>query len=56
MSWQPGMNWLELGSFLVEHFNIAELHNLCFDLGIDFEILANVSKTEKVLDLIDYMR
>lgn len=45
----------DLASILSSHFNIAELHNLCFEMGIDFENLAGQEKNTKILELVNYM-
>lgn len=43
-----------LRRLLNEHFSLAELHNLCHDLGIDFENLPGDTKESKARELVDY--
>lgn len=35
-------------------FNVGELRELCFDLGIDYDNLSGTRKTDKIIDLIAY--
>ena len=39
---------------LVAAFDEAELHTLCFDIGIDYELLPGAHKGIKVVELISY--
>ncbi len=39
---------------LVECFNLSELHNLCFDLGINFDSLAGQTIEDKSRELVNY--
>lgn len=52
----PESDLSRLRDVLVDHFNMAELHDLCLDLGIDFEDLVGSTKTTKVIELISYMQ
>lgn len=45
----------ELRCLIVERFNEVELKNLCFELGIDYEILNGVGKLDKARELITYL-
>ncbi|HUM71624.1 MAG TPA: P-loop NTPase fold protein, partial [Chloroflexota bacterium] len=44
----------QLRDALTDYFNTDELRDLCFTLGIDYENLGGDSKSEKVLELIQY--
>jgi hypothetical protein len=44
----------KLRQFLVERFNLDELKNLAFDLGVDFELFAHQTKQEFSRGLIAY--
>jgi hypothetical protein len=37
------------------YFNLAELQELCFDLGVEYENLAGTTKRSKAMELIGYM-
>jgi hypothetical protein len=41
---------------MIAHFSLSELQDLCFDLGIDDENLAGLTKGDKVRELIEYAR
>lgn len=43
-----------LRRLLNEHFSLGELHNLCHDLGIDFENLPGDTKESKARELVEY--
>jgi hypothetical protein len=43
-----------LRQLLLDHFDISELQNLCFDLGIDFENLPGMGRADKARELIAY--
>lgn len=45
---------VELRRSIIEQFNQEELQTLCFDLGIDYEILSGDEKSAKVRELIAY--
>jgi hypothetical protein len=45
----------ELRQNLVDYFSESELHDLCFDLGIDYTNLAGLSKGDKARELVEYM-
>ncbi len=45
-----------LRALMVEAFDDEELHDLCYDLGIDYETLAGPTKPSKVRELIEYFR
>jgi len=45
----------ELRHKLNIYFNNSELHELCFDLGVDFESLVGHNKNEKLMGLITYL-
>lgn len=50
---------LDLADFrqkLVQKFNNSELHDLAFDLGVDYEILNGTNKSDKARELIDYFQ
>jgi hypothetical protein len=44
----------KLRQILVTYFDENELHNLCFDLGIEYENLAGATKDDKARELIEY--
>jgi nucleoside phosphorylase len=50
------VNTTALLQLLTTHFNVSELHDLCFDLGIDFEDLGGQTKSDKARELIAYAR
>ena len=39
---------------LVEWFNDSELHDLCFDMGVDYESLKGEAKSDKARELVAY--
>ncbi|MFN2164308.1 MAG: hypothetical protein ACK2UN_19740, partial [Candidatus Promineifilaceae bacterium] len=41
---------------LVELFNLEELRELCFILGVEFDLLAGSSTAAKARQLVEYMR
>ncbi len=41
---------------ITDYFNEDELQNLCFDLGVDHEILPGQSKVDKARELIAYLK
>ena len=43
-----------LRDFLSDHFNVDELRDLAFDLGVDYEDLAGTGKRAKVRELALY--
>lgn len=45
----------QLRNLLSAHIGLADLKELTFDLGIDYEELAGGSKTIKILELITYL-
>lgn len=45
-----------LRRILTHHFNIEELRNLCFDLGLDYEQLSGSEKGSKARALVEYWR
>lgn len=51
-----GPELAKLRRFLLERFSISELKDLCWDLGIDYELLDGQGKRDKVRELIDYFR
>ena len=44
-----------LRSGLIRYFSLSELHDLCFELGIDFDDLGGASKADKARELISYL-
>jgi FixJ family two-component response regulator len=46
---------VQLLQVLVERFNEGELGTLCFQLGIDYEVLRGEGKAEKARELIKYL-
>jgi tetratricopeptide (TPR) repeat protein len=50
----PSEERAHLRQFMVKHFNLAELKELAFDLGIDHEALPHSTKGEFALALISY--
>ena len=47
---------IELRQKLIAHFNDNELHDLCFDLGIDYESLAGGTRDARARELILYLQ
>lgn len=47
-------NRSRLRLLLVLHFSESELRDLCFDLGIDFEIIPGPTKSDKARELLAY--
>jgi hypothetical protein len=45
-----------LRQFLVERFSLAELKNMAFDIGVDYELFGLVGKDELARELIVYLR
>ena len=45
---------IHLRQVLTEHYDLGELHTLCFDLGIDYEEIGGSGKTEKVVELVAF--
>lgn len=41
---------------LEERFNLAELQQLCFELGVEYDDLAGTSKQAKTRELVQYMK
>ena len=52
---QEQVDRVQLRRSLEEFFDLAELHTLCFDLGVDFENLPGDTKSEKVIALIEHL-
>jgi hypothetical protein len=56
----PALNQLDqeervaLRHILTEYFSAGELKTLCFDLGVDYEILPGEGKTNKAMELVAY--
>src|SRR6185503_14426446 len=50
----PSIPAVKLRQILISHFNESELRDLCFDLGIDYEVLGGDDKTDKARELILY--
>jgi hypothetical protein len=46
---------VRLRQVLVERFNLEELQTLCYDLGVDFEILDANDKAGKARELVAYL-
>ncbi|MCB8948810.1 MAG: hypothetical protein H6653_12420 [Ardenticatenaceae bacterium] len=46
----------QLKSFLGKHFDLSELRQLAFDLGIDHEELESKNKSELIISLIQYVQ
>ncbi len=40
---------------LEQHFNLEELHDLLFDLGIDYENFPTIDKKELIVEIINYL-
>lgn len=50
------MNWSQLRKLIIQHFDIEELQDLCFDLDIDYDSLRGEGKAGKVRSLLDRCR
>jgi hypothetical protein len=46
----------ELRQKLIAHFSDGELHDLCFDLGIDYESLGGGTRDARARELISYLQ
>ena len=46
----------ELYQLLIQRFNLQELQDLCFDLGVDFEDLGGTGRKAKARELVQYMQ
>jgi len=46
----------QLHQILVDRFDMEELHNLCFSLGVDFDNLRGQGKSGKARELVLYMK
>lgn len=44
-----------LRQILATHFGASELRSLCFDLGIDYDDLPELGKTDKARALVEYL-
>jgi len=53
-------NWMPIGhqlrQVLAEHFDLEELHTLCFDLGVDYDRLGGEGKEAKARELVAYLQ
>jgi hypothetical protein len=56
VSGNPSVNVAALRQGLVDYFNLEELHDLCNDLGLDYEDLPGQGKSAKARELISYMQ
>lgn len=52
MAYESDIDLINLQKQLVEHFDLSEMQQLCFDLGIDYEELAGETKTDKTRELV----
>lgn len=52
----PSPSPAELRRVLTERFDLEELRNLCFDLGIDFDNLRGEGKAAKARELVAYLQ
>lgn len=52
---QPA-EWVRMRDLLIEHFSLSEMQDLCFEIGIDYELLAGAGKHDKARELLDYCR
>jgi hypothetical protein len=50
-----GYDLAALRRIVTERFSLAEVHTLCFDLGVDFDSLPGEGKAEKVRELVGFM-
>ncbi len=41
---------------MAECFNMSELNTLAFNIGIDFEEISGVTKTERIVEFIKYCK
>jgi hypothetical protein len=46
---------IQLRQLMEQRFNESELRTLCFDLGVDYDCLTSVGKTDKIRELISYL-
>ena len=46
----------ELYQLLIQRFNLQELQDLCFDLGVDYEDLGGTGRKAKARELVQYMQ
>lgn len=47
-------NFGVLRKLMIEHFNLNEIKDICFDLDINDENVPGLTLTEKVRELINY--
>ena len=40
---------------LNDHFSVAELRSICFDLGLDYDVLEGDAKEVKIVELVRYL-
>lgn len=52
MAYESDIDLINLQQQLVEHFDLSEMKQLCFELHIDFEDLAGDKKTDKARELV----
>jgi hypothetical protein len=52
----PVLSPADLRIVMTMHFNLNELKNLCFDLGVDYEEFGEAGKSGMVRELIAHMR
>ena len=48
-------NLAGLRKILINHFDMDEIKDLCFDLGIDFQLLSHKNKRELIRELLAYL-
>lgn len=49
--------WRELLQLMQSHFNLEELHSLCFELGVDYDLLGEkLGLRERIIRLLEYLR
>ena len=54
MAYESDVDLINLQQQLVEHFDLSEMQQLCFDLAIDYEELAGDTKTDKARELVKF--
>ena len=47
---------INLNDFIIQHFSMGEVRDLCFQLGLDSDDLDGSTRSEKARELVEYLR
>ena len=47
---------INLNDFIIQHFSLGEVRDLCFQLGLDSDDLDGSTRSEKARELVEYLR